>query len=133
MPKRVKPEDRIIVNIPDDTCAGIYMIKNIVTGKMYIGSARNIHNRIKQHDSYMRTGHCNERFCEDIEKGHKFICEIIERYDHITLIELRDREEYYVRKYDCYKSGYNTALVPTYELKYYDKDSEVHKWLTSEV
>ena len=130
---RIKPEDRLIVSIPDYNGAGIYMIRNIVTGKLYIGSSNHIRNRIKEHDQYMRKGLCNNRFQEDIDKGHRFTCEVIEKYDSITLVELRDREEYYVREYDCYNSGYNTAIVPTYNIKYYAEGSNVYKWLTQNV
>ena len=132
MPKAIKPEDRIIVSIPDYNGAGIYMIRNLVTGKVYIGSAKHIKNRIKQHDQYMRKGWCNNKFLEDIGKGHKFTCEIVEKYDSINLLELRNRELYYVQKYDCYHKGYNTASVPTYDLRWYKKGSDTYNWLTKE-
>ena len=133
--KKIKPEDRLIVSIPDYNGAGIYMIKNIVTGKMYIGSAVHVQNRIKQHDQYMRNGWCNNRFQEDIDKGHKFTCEIIERCDNIMFVELRDKEEYYIQKFDCYNTGYNVSFVPTYDLDGYIKSGNTYmiEWLTRRV
>ena len=132
---RLKPEDRLIVSIPDYNGAGIYMIRNIVTGKIYIGSAVHVQNRIKEHDQYMRKGLCNDKFQEDIDKGHKFTCEIVEKCDNMMFVELRDREEYYVKKYNCYKTGYNTQIVPTYNLEYYVKSGNQYmiKWLTRKV
>ena len=97
---RLKPEDRLIVSIPEYNGAGIYMIRNIVTGRMYIGSAVHVRNRIKEHDQYMRKGWCNNKFQEDIDKGHKFTCEVVEKCDNMMFVELRDREDYYVRMYD---------------------------------
>ena len=129
---RVKPEDRLISPIPDYNGAGIYMIRNLVTGRMYIGSAEHIQNRIKVHDTAMRHGQCNQRFLDDIAKGHRFTCEVVEKCDNVMFVELRDREEYYVRKYDCYNSGYNMQCVPTYKLEYY-KDKDVIEWLTRKV
>ena len=109
------------------------MIKNIVTGKVYIGSAKNVCDRIKQHDQYMRKGWCNNKFQEDIDKGHKFTCEIVEQYDSITLLELRERELYFVRKYNCYDDGYNVAHVPTYQRSFVRKGSYLEKWLMQEI
>lgn len=132
---KIKPEDRLIVSIPNYNGAGIYMIKNIVTGRMYIGSAIHVNNRIKEHDHYMRKGICNSRFKEDIAKGHRFTCEVIEECDNMMFVELRDREEYYVRKFDCYKTGYNVSFVPTYDLDFFLKrgDANMIKWLTKKV
>jgi len=132
---RIKPEDRIIISIPDYNGAGIYMIKNIVTGKIYIGSAVHICNRIKEHDQYMRRGWCNNKFQEDIDKGHKFVCEVVEKCDNMMFVELRDREAYYVNKYDCYRSGYNIQIVPTYNIDYYRKTNNTYMidWLSRRV
>ena len=132
---RINPDDRLIVSIPDYNGAGIYMIRNLMTGKMYIGSSNHIRNRIKEHDQYMRKGRCNNKFLEDIDKGHKFTCEVVEKHDNIMFVELRDRELYYVKKYDCYNTGYNTQVVPTYNLEYYQKtnNDRMIEWLTRKV
>ena len=133
--RKVKPSDRIIISIPEYNGAGIYMIKNIVTGRMYIGSAVHVQNRIKMHDQYMRRGWCNSKFQEDIDKGHKFTCEVVEKCDNMMFVELRDREEYYARKCDCFRSGYNVKPIPTYNLDFYieSNNSYMIKWLTRRV
>lgn len=129
----INPEDRMIISIPNHEGPGIYMIKNIVTGKVYIGSAKNVRSRIKQHDLYMRRGWCNNKFQEDIDKGYKFTCEMVEQYDSITLLELRDRELYFVMKYNCYDEGYNVAHVPTYERSWIEEGSYLEKWLLQQI
>lgn len=135
MPKKIKQEDRIIISIPEYNGPGIYMIKNNVTGRLYIGSAVHIHNRIKEHDQYMRKGWCNNRFQEDIDKGHKFTCTVIEKCTGMMFVELRDREEYYIKKFDCYNIGYNSKVVPTYDLEHFIKCGNKHmiEWLTRKV
>lgn len=132
MGKAIKQEDRIIITIPDYEGAGIYMIKNIITGKVYIGSAKNIRKRIIQHDQYMRNGMCNNRFQEDIDKGHKFECYVVEKCDNITRVELKDKESYYVGIFDSFRKGYNIANVATYDLNFYIKHRNKHMvdWLT---
>ena len=127
---RIK-EERVIVNIPDYDGPGIYMIRNIETGKVYIGSSRHIMQRIKSHDRTFRKKLCNARFLEDIEKGHKFTCTIIEKYDSITRKELLDREKHFVKMYDSIKSGYNIQFVPTYDIQQYIMFNNQHvvDWL----
>lgn len=128
---RIK-EERVIVNIPDYDGPGIYMIRNIETGKVYIGSSWHVMQRIKCHDkTFRKKVNCNARFLEDIEKGHKFTCTIIEKYDSITRKELRDREEHFVKMYDSMKTGYNMQIVPTYNIHDYimQNNQEVVDWL----
>lgn len=119
--KKIIEQDRKIISIPDYEGAGIYMIRNNVNGKVYIGSAKNIHSRIKKHDQSMRKEICNEKFLEDIEKGHTFTCEILEKCDNIMFVELIIREKYYSEKYNSFKDGYNTAPIQTYDLDFFIK------------
>lgn len=48
MPKKVKQNERVIVNIPDYDGAGIYRIENIRTGKAYVGSSNGLQRMDKQ-------------------------------------------------------------------------------------
>ena len=133
--RKIKPEERIITSIPEYKGSGIYIIRNIVNGKVYIGSAKHINKRIKEHDQYMRRGWCNNKIQEDIDKGHTFTCEILEKCDNMMFVELRNREKYYVEKYDSLNSGYNTAPVPVYDLDYFIKrnDKRMIEYLTRRV
>lgn len=113
-----KPEE-IIINIPEYNGAGIYKITNIVNGKVYIGSSKHIRDRLKAHQTSFRGGYCNAKFYEDILAGHKFTAEVIEELPGIMFYELRDKEEYYAKKFNAFVAGYNTAPVPTYNPEYY--------------
>lgn len=128
-------EKRLIVSIPEHTGAGIYIIRNLVNGKVYIGSAVNVNARIKQHDLYMRRGWCNNKIQEDIDKGHTFTCEVLENCTGMMFVELRDREKYYSDKYNSFSDGYNTAPVPVYNLQHYIRLENKHmiEWLTRRV
>lgn len=129
MSKRVLEEQRIIISFPEYDGAGIYIIKNVTTGKVYVGSSRHIRQRAKAHDLSFRNGTCNQKFLEDIHKGHKFVCEVVEKYSKITRYELRDKEEYYARKYKAHKDGYNTACVPTYNPQLYANNQNTLDWI----
>lgn len=133
MVKRLLNEQRVIVSFPSYDGAGIYMIRNLTSGKVYIGSSKNILQRAKAHDQSFRHGTCNQKFLEDISKGDKFVCEVIEKCSKITLRELRDKEYYYVRKYNADSEGYNTAIVPTYDPKHYISNKKVLDWLNKEM
>lgn len=133
MPKRIAPEERVIVSIPDYEGPGIYIIRNLVNGRIYVGSARNIKRRMKEHDYYFRKGYCNNKIQADIDLGHKFTSDILEKCSGMTFVEMRDREDYYVQKYDCYNTGYNSQWVPTYRLKDYKRNKDMIEWLTRKV
>lgn len=113
-----QPEE-IIINIPEYNGAGIYKITNIVNGRVYIGSSKHIKNRLKAHQTAFRSGNCNSKFYEDIMKGHKFTAEVIEELPGIMFYQLRDKEEYYTKKYNSFHAGYNKAPVPTYDPKFH--------------
>ena len=109
------------------------MLRNIENGKKYIGSAIHVQNRIKRHDCSFRHKTCNYKFIQDIEKGHKFTCEIVEKCDGLMFYELRDKEEFYAKEHNSFENGYNTACVPTYKPHTYVYNEETMKWLTRKV
>ena len=88
---------------------GIYKIINLITNKIYVGSAidinerfgehknmliKNKHHSIKLQRSYNKHGICNFKF------------EIIEKCEPIKKI-MFEREQYYIDLYDSYNNGYN--------------------------
>jgi hypothetical protein len=109
------------------------MIQNTTTGRVYIGSSKHVLQRAKAHDQTFRKRTCNAKFLEDIDKGYKFACRVVEKYSRITLYELRDREEYFVKKYNAQKEGYNTAYVATYDPRWYWNNKPVLDWLNEEM
>ena len=126
-----KPEnDRTIISYPDYTGPGIYMIKNIVNGKVYIGSSKNIMQRIRMHETAFSRAYCNRKIKEDVLKGHKFIAEIIEKCGDITRYDLRRKEKYYVNIYGSLTSGYNVEKITTYDIECIEKDNKKsYSWL----
>ena len=133
--RRIKPEERILVSLPEYQGPGIYMLRNITNGKVYIGSAKNVSRRAKEHDQSFRHGTCNNKIQADIDKGHKFICEVLEKCDNMMFVEMRARENYYAEKYNSFSDGYNTAVVPTYDLNFFIQTGNRYMicWLTRKV
>lgn len=90
---------------------GVYKITNIITGKFYIGSSKNIEARLKGHFKDLETNtHGNKHLQNSYNKYGKevFITEILE----ITTLEnLRSKEDYYIKQTKCYDRniGYNIA------------------------
>jgi group I intron endonuclease len=82
-------------------CGGVYKIMNLVNGKVYIGSAQNLHNRRKIHFQELRRGtnsiHLQAAYYKYGERNFGFI--IIEFVEDLT--QLTSREQYWI---DCYKS-----------------------------
>jgi group I intron endonuclease len=92
--------------------SGIYRIRNIVDGKVYIGSAINFRVRWNQHRCLLRQG---KHFCKHLQAAwnkrgaHAFVYEIIEACENERLIE---REQHWldaIKSYDR-SFGYNSRL-----------------------
>lgn len=92
---------------------GIYVIKNIINDKIYVGSSINIKDRLIRHKSMLRGGyHDNEYLQKSYDKYGEisFIFETIELCD---ITDLSDKENYFIKLYNSNNSdyGYNLALV----------------------
>ena len=97
-------------NIMQNIC-GIYIIKNTVNNKVYIGQSVNVQVRWY--------AHCNSAKCDrrdSYTKIHKamrelglenFYYEILEEC-HIS--DLNEKEKYYIQYYNSYFNGYNMTL-----------------------
>lgn len=80
---------------------GIYKITNIINGKCYIGQSKNIEQRFKEHQYHKQTIVGSEIELYGLEN---FKFEVLEECDEARLDQL---EEYYIKKYDSIKKGYN--------------------------
>lgn len=91
---------------------GIYCIKNTINGKIYIGKAKDIYNRMVAHRYNLRKKSKNEnrhlinawyKYGED-----SFIYTIIEQFDFDEQ-KLREREDYWIVEFDATnrEKGYN--------------------------
>ena len=98
-------------------CAGIYVIKNSINGKIYVGKSKNCYKRLHQHLSDIRieNRNCNEnlhllnvfkKYGED-----NFEYYIVEKFDECEEIEqiLSERELYWMKELDSLnrEKGYN--------------------------
>lgn len=88
--------------------AGIYLIRNIINGKLYVGQSVCLRERYLEHYSqFARKTHKNSKLRNAIRKYNveNFQFEILEKVDDID--KLTERENYYIEKYDCIRKGYN--------------------------
>jgi len=86
---------------------GIYKIRNIINGKVYVGSSVNITKRWYDHKSNLRLNKSKSKKLQQayIKYGEdNFLFEIIEECSKELLIE---REQYWMDTNDSYKNGYN--------------------------
>ena len=89
--------------------AGIYKIKNLQTGKVYVGSANNLDRRIKKHLwELCHKRHRNEHLQNAFHQtGIEYFFFII--LEECTVSELIEREQFWIDYYDSSKreNGYN--------------------------
>lgn len=103
---------------------GIYMILNVINGKIYIGQSRDIKNRWKQHKSDLN---CNRHINEHLQSAWNKYGE--ENFEFIILCECEENqlntlEQYYIFELFSYnpKVGYNNDYggasgIPSEETK----------------
>lgn len=91
-------------------CSGIYVIRNIKTNLIYIGSAKNIKQRLHEHKSLLRR---NAHYAKHLQNSYNknsnyFLFSILEKAPIENLIK---REQYYLDKYRPFKkeNGYNNV------------------------
>lgn len=87
--------------------SGIYGIINIITGKYYVGSSKNINARLRVHKSCLRIGeHHSSKLQNSWNKhgGKHFRFFLLEECEVPQLIE---REQYWIDRLDSCRRGYN--------------------------
>lgn len=100
--------------IQDKHKCGIYLIKNLINDKVYIGKSINIYQRIQKHISNLRSKNLKGENTHFINSWHKYG---EDSFDYIILEEckrefLKDKELYYILKYNSLDraKGYNFRL-----------------------
>lgn len=86
---------------------GIYQIKNIITGKSYIGLSINIEKRWQQHKSALnKNKHCNNKLQNAWNKdgANNFQWIVLEECEYKDCF---NKEIYYIRLYNSFNQGYN--------------------------
>lgn len=107
--------------------SGIYEIKNIINGKMYIGSSVHIYSRVSQHKSNLRNNkHTNSHLQDSWNKhgGSNFIFRTIELISNPTKQILEEREDYWIEYYDSINKGYNMqgAVQGSFSREWHDRN-----------
>lgn len=99
----------------DNQKAGIYLIKNLINNKIYIGKAVNIYNRIAQHVRLLRRKSLDENiylinswFKYGEDNFQYIILEYLERDENL----LKERELYWINYYNSTDRniGYNLRI-----------------------
>lgn len=100
----------------DPKLAGIYIIKNNINGKCYIGQSIKLRSRIKDHLRNAKNMTLDLPIYRAINKYgfHNFTVDIIESFipdpkmsTKDLIKKLDDLEIYYIDKYKAYENGYN--------------------------
>lgn len=93
---------------------GIYCIKNMINGKMYIGKSIDINSRLAGHFRGLgNNSHHSIKLQHAWNKysPENFVTGTIEECD---VEDLDSRERFYIELYDSYRNGYN-CVIPTGE------------------
>lgn len=91
---------------------GIYQIRHIESGKVYIGSSNNTKRRWTQHSSQMRRGcHPNKKLSNAVNKYGVagFVFELLEQCERENLIL---REKFWIDAKNAVDGGYNVRRQP---------------------
>lgn len=85
---------------------GIYKITNLTNNKIYIGQSLNIELRLEQHKEAIQNSNISWYPIARSESNsiNDFTFEVLQTCSPIELDEL---EEYWIKKYNTYKNGYN--------------------------
>lgn len=100
---------------------GIYIIRNTIDSRVYIGECKNFYKRWSRHkSSLMRNIHCNPKLQAFVNKYgiDKLEFDILEEVNDNRI----DREIYYIQLYDSINNGFNIILDSRIATQYIDKE-----------
>ena len=101
-------------SIKNKVISGIYKI-NYPNGKVYIGQARNIYKRLKEHNSYLIYGHGKKELllCEKKMEEYNFLIDDFDLLEEVNDFSKLDiREAYWIGYYKSYvKDGHGYNLT----------------------
>ena len=85
--------------------SGIYQIRNLVNGKVYVGSAVNLRARMQSHFGELKNNKHNNRHLQRAYDKYgldKFVFEVLEYVEKDMLLE---REQYYIDTLNVVNEG----------------------------
>lgn len=94
-------------------CPGIYYFRNIINDKYYIGQAKNLYKRIRQHITRFRNKRIKNSIYRALEKYgfDNFEFKILKTFENIPSDELQkildETEIKYIKQFNSYNDGYN--------------------------
>ena len=117
--------------------SGIYLVKNTINNKCYIGQAINIQNRFCSNHYYdyknENNSSYNSKFYQAIRKHggwEMFEVKVLELCDKE---QLNEKEIYYIDLYDTYRNGYNSTKGGQFlSEKLFSKETEEKRQITRE-
>lgn len=107
----------------DPKIAGIYIFKNNINGKCYVGQSVLIRKRIRSHFSNIKTKRYDSPLYRAIEKYglHNFTINILEAFvpdpemsNEQLIKKLDELEIKYIAEYEAYTKGYNCTVGGDY-------------------
>lgn len=95
--------------------SGVYLIKNITNGKVYIGSALNLRQRRSNHFSKLRNGNHSSRYLQNAFNKYGEENFIFEPIEYISQDEIWERESHWIKYYKSNDRiyGYNSRIYVT--------------------
>lgn len=106
---------------------GIYIIKNIVDCKVYIGSSININTRFKRHKCMLKGGYHDNLHLQNAYNKYGYDNIQFEIAEECEINKLVDRENYYIELYKANKNnfGYNLATVNEFRRNIFNDEVKV--------
>ena len=94
---------------------GIYLFKNNINNKVYIGKSQDLETRYKSHKrnyNNIKLNDYNTKFYRALRKYgfENFSYTILESSNFFSENDLNEKEKYYIKIYDSVNNGYNIQL-----------------------
>lgn len=89
---------------------GIYMIKNTINDKAYIGQAKDIFHRWSTHRVELNAERHANRHLQGAWRKYGAEAFVFSVVEECTETDLNNREQYYIDLYDTYNNGYNMDM-----------------------
>lgn len=91
--------------------SGIYKITNIITGKIYVGSAVNLNKRFSQHKTKLKYNKHHSSKLQNSYNKHGVSSFEFETIEECVKEKLVEREQHYIDLYDVFNKGYNCSPI----------------------